>query len=221
MDTETTEVEQVQQEETQTEENKGGKSYSQDDVNRMMAAKAKEAKAQLEKEYQEKLNQAKQLSADERQKLMEEGAKRAQMTADEQAKAELADREAEINRQKAEFEKTMNEFKEKQALSDTKDALIDAGLPKEFANFLSSTDEKQRSENVSTFTEMFNKSVNEAVDKRVSGKKTPDSGVSTHSKSEYKIPNTKTELMNMPLREQQAFMNDYPEKANSLLSSRK
>lgn len=220
MDTETTEVEQVQQEETQTEESKGGKSYTQDDINRMMAAKAKEVTAKLQKQHEEELKQAKSFSADERQKLMDEGAKRAKMTADEQAQAALADREAEINRQKAEIEKTMNEFKEKQALSDTKEALIDVGLPKEFANFLSSVDEDTRNQNVSNFADLYNKSVNEAVDKRVAGKKTPDSGVSTTSKTDYKIPSNKRELMSMPLREQQQFMDDYPDRANALLSQR-
>lgn len=220
MSVENTEVEDVQQEETQTEESKGGKSYTQDDINRMMAAKAKEVTAKLQKQHEEELKQAKSFSADERQKLMDEGAKRAKMTADEQAQAALADREAEINRQKAEIEKTMNEFKEKQALSDTKEALIDVGLPKEFANFLSSVDEDTRNQNVSNFADLFNKSVNEAVDKRVAGKKTPDSGVSTTSKTDYKIPSNKRELMSMPLREQQQFMDDYPDRANALLSQR-
>lgn len=220
MSVENTEVEDVQQEETQTEESKGGKSYTQDDINRMMAAKAKEVTAKLQKQHEEELKQAKSFSADERQKLMDEGAKRAKMTADEQAQAALADREAEINRQKAEIEKTMNEFKEKQALSDTKEALIDVGLPKEFANFLSSVDEDTRNQNVSNFADLFNKSVNEAVDKRVSGKKTPDSGVSTTSKTNYKIPSNKRELMSMPLREQQQFMDDHPDDANALLSQR-
>lgn len=220
MSVENTEVEDVQQEETQTEESKGGKSYTQDDINRMMAAKAKEVTAKLQKQHEEELKQAKSFSADERQKLMDEGAKRAKMTADEQAQAALADREAEINRQKAEIEKTMNEFKEKQALSDTKEALIDVGLPKEFANFLSSVDEDTRNQNVSNFADLYNKSVNEAVDKRVAGKKTPDSGVSTTSKTDYKIPSNKRELMSMPLREQQQFMDDYPDRANALLSQR-
>lgn len=210
----------VNNEEETKEQEQGGKTYTQEDVNRMMAAKDKETKSKLEKHYQQELDQAKQISADERQKLMDEGAKRAQMTAEQKAQADLEDRQKEIDRQKAEFQKTMDEFKEKQALSDTKDALIDAGLPKEFANFLSSVDEDTRNQNVSNFADLYNKSVNEAVDKRVAGKKTPDSGVSTTSKTEYKIPSNKRELMSMPLREQQQFMDDYPDRANALLSQR-
>lgn len=220
MSVENNEVDEVQQEETQNEESKGGKSYTQDDINRMMAAKAKEVTEKLNKQHEEELKQAKSFAADERQKLMDEGAKRAQMTAEQKAQADLEDRQKEIDRQKAEFQKTMDEFKEKQALSDTKDALIDAGLPKEFANFLSSVDEDTRNQNVSNFADLYNKSVNEAVDKRVAGKKTPDSGVSTTSKTEYKIPSNKRELMSMPLREQQQFMDDYPDRANALLSQR-
>lgn len=209
----------VENEQTETNEQQGGKTYLQEDVNRMMAAKAKE----LEAQFADKLKEAKSISADERQKLMEEGAKRAQMTADEKAKAELEDRQKEIERQKDEFEQRMRLLDERQALSDTKDALLDAGLPKEFAGFLSSIDEDKRSSNVSSFGELFKKAVSEAVDKRVSGKKTPSTGSTTtpsQSSTEYKVPKTRAELLSMDIAQSQAFMNEHPEEANALLNQR-
>lgn len=209
----------VENEEQAPKEQQGGKTYTQDDINRMMAAKAKE----LEASFNDKLKEAKSVSADERQKLMEEGAKRAQMTADEKAKAELEDKQKEIERQRSEFEQRMRLLDERQALSDTKDALIDAGLPKEFAGFLSSVDEEKRSSNVSSFGELFQKAVSEAVDKRVSGKKTPSTGSTTapsQPSTDYKVPTTRAELLSMDIAQSQQFMNEHPEEANALLNQR-
>lgn len=205
-------------ENVEPEENKEqGKTYTQEDINKMMASKDKEVRASIEQEYKDKLAQASKMSADERKKIMDEGAKRAQMTADEKAKAELADRQKELESQKAEFEQRMKALDERQALSDTKEALVDAGLSKDFASFLSSTDEETRSNNIKGFTEAFNKAVDEAVDKRVSGKKNPDTGSTTKPSSGYKVPTTKDELFNMPLKEQQEFLNDNPEQARALM----
>lgn len=209
----------VNNEEEPKEQEQGGKTYTQDDINRMMAAKAKE----LESQFNDKLKEAQSVSADERKKLMEEGAKRAQMTAEEKAKADLEDRQKEIERQKAEFEQRMQLLDERQALSDTKDALTDAGLPKEFAGFLSSVDEDKRSSNISSFGEIFNKAVSEAVDKRVSGKKTPSTGSTTapsQPSTDYKVPKTRAELLSMDIAQSQQFMNEHPEEANMLLNQR-
>lgn len=209
----------VENEEQAPKEQQGGKTYTQEDVNRMMAAKAKEA----ESSYNEKLKAERAALADERQNLMEEGAKRAQMTADEKAKAEMEDRQKEMDRQQAEWEQKIRLLDERQALSDTKDALIDAGLPKEFAGFLSSVDEDKRSSNVSSFGELFQKAVSEAVDKRVSGKKTPSTGSTTapsQPSSDYKVPTTRAELLSMDIAQSQQFMNEHPEKANALLNQR-
>lgn len=188
----------------------GGKTYQQEDINRMMAAQAKELTAKLQKEHEEELKKAKSFSADERQKIMEEGAKRAQMTADEQAQAALADREAEINRQKAELEKTISELKAKQALSDTKDALMDAGLPKEFANYLSDVDDDKRSQNISDFKQIYDKAVADGVDAKISGKKTPETG-KTSQPTQNASTITQADWDKMNTREQTAFRQSSPE----------
>lgn len=208
----------VENEEQAPKEQQGGKTYTQEDVNRMMAAKAKEA----ESSYNEKLKAERAALADERQKLMEEGAKRAQMTADEKAKAEMEDRQKEMDRQEAEWKQKIRLLDERQALSDTKDALIDAGLPKEFAGFLSSVDEDKRSSNVSSFGELFQKAVSEAVDKRVSGKKTPSTGSTTapsQPSTDYKVPTTRAELLSMG-DDAQRYFDDHPEDAMKLLNQR-
>lgn len=194
----------VNKEEETKEQEQGGKTYTQEDVNRMMAAKDKETKSKLEKHYQQELDQAKQISADERQKLMDEGAKRAQMTAEQKAQADLEDRQKEMDRQKALFDKQMEDFKSKQALSETKESLVDAGLPKDLATFLSDTDDEKRAQNISDFKSIFDKAVSDAVDRKVSGKKTPETGKTTQP-TQNSSTITKDDWENMSVLEKSNF----------------
>lgn len=194
----------VNNEEEPKEQEQGGKTYTQEDVNRMMAAKDKETKSKLEKHYQQELDQAKQISADERQKLMDEGAKRAQMTAEQKAQADLEDRQKEMDRQKALFDKQMEDFKSKQALSETKESLVDAGLPKDLATFLSDTDDEKRAQNISDFKSIFDKAVSDAVDRKVSGKKTPETGKTTQP-TQNSSTITKDDWENMSVLEKSNF----------------
>ena len=194
----------VNNEEEPKEQEQGGKTYTQEDVNRMMAAKDKETKSKLEKHYQQELDQAKQISADERQKLMDEGAKRAQMTAEQKAQADLEDRQKEMDRQKALFDKQMEDFKAKQALSETKESLVDAGLPQDLATFLSDTDDEKRAQNISDFKSIFDKAVSDAVDRKVSGKKTPETGKTTQP-TQNSSTITKDDWENMSVLEKSNF----------------
>lgn len=194
----------VNNEEEPKEQEQGGKTYTQEDVNRMMAAKDKETKSKLEKHYQQELDQAKQIRADERQKLMDEGAKRAQMTAEQKAQADLEDRQKEMDRQKALFDKQMEDFKSKQALSETKESLVDAGLPKDLATFLSDTDDEKRAQNISDFKSIFDKAVSDAVDRKVSGKKTPETGKTTQP-TQNSSTITKDDWENMSVLEKSNF----------------
>lgn len=204
----------------QTEDNKpkeGGKTYTQEDVNKMMSSKAKETESKLQATFQAQIDElTKQFDA-QREDLIKKGEDRAKMDADERAKAELEDQKAEIERQKSEFEKQMDEFKSQRALADTKEALVDAGLPKEFANYLSDVNSTTRANNIKTFTETFNKAVDEAVDKRVSGTKTPDAGSSSQeSSSSINIPKNKQEFFAMSQPDQLAVLREHPDLATKL-----
>lgn len=204
-----------QQAPEQTKE--GGKTYTQEDVNKMMASKAKESESKLQAKFQAQIEELTNKFAAQKNDLIKKGEERAKMDADQRAKAELADREEEINRQKAEIEKTVNELKSKQALSDTKEALVDAGLPKEFAGYLSDVDSTKRADNIKEFSAAFTKAVDEAVDKRVSGTKTPDAGGSqSEASSSIKVPKTKQEFFSMPQPDQLAVLKDHPDLASKL-----
>ncbi|CAI2698726.1 hypothetical protein AKUA2103_PHAGE100370 (plasmid) [Apilactobacillus kunkeei] len=191
----------------------GGKTYTQDDINRMMASKSKEVESKFQAQIEELTNKFNAQKDD----LIKKGEERAKMDADERAKAELADREAEIERQKSEFEKQMDEFKSQRALADTKEALVDAGLPKEFANYLSDVDSTKRADNIKQFGDAFNRAVDEAVDKRVSGTKTPDAGsYQSENSSSIKVPKDKQEFFNMPQPDQLAVLKEHPDLASKL-----
>ncbi|WP_203621926.1 DUF4355 domain-containing protein [Apilactobacillus nanyangensis] len=209
----------VEETEQQTPEQtkEGGKTYTQEDVNRMMSSKAKETESKLQANFQAQIEELTNKFAAQKNDLIKKGEERAKMDADQRAKAELADREEEINRQKAEIEKTVNELKSKQALSDTKEALVDAGLPKEFAGYLSDVDSTKRADNIKEFSAAFTKAVDEAVDKRVSGTKTPDAGGSqSEASSSIKVPKTKQEFFSMPQPDQLAVLKDHPDLASKL-----
>lgn len=191
----------------------GGKTYTQDDINRMMASKSKE----VESKFQAKIEELTNKFNSQKDDLIKKGEERAKMNADQRAKAELADREAEIERQKSEFEKQMDEFKYQRALADTKEALVDAGLPKEFANYLSDVDSTKRADNIKQFSDAFKRAVDDAVDKRVSGTKTPDAGSSqSENSSSIKVPKDKQEFFNMPQPDQLAVLKEHPDLASKL-----
>lgn len=204
-----------QQAPEQTKE--GGKTYTQEDVNRMMSSKAKETESKLQANFQAQIEELTNKFAAQKDDLIKKGEERAKMDADQRAKAELEDQKAEMERQKSEFEKQMDEFKSQRALADTKEALVDAGLPKEFAGYLSDVDSTKRADNIKKFNDAFNKAVDEAVDKRVSGTKTPDAGGSqSEASSSIKVPKTKQEFFSMPQPDQLAVLKDHPDLASKL-----
>lgn len=194
------------------EPDKKENSYSEEDFQKQ---------ADLAKKAQQELDEFKKSHSSDKDKWLKEGMKRGQMSASEQAEAEFNDRKADLDKREANLKQMQDEIKQGQALSATKEALMDAGYPKEFANYLSDVDEDKRTENIKQFGSVFDKAVNDAVDKKLQGKHTPESGQSNpagKSDTEYTAPKTRADFFNMPLKEQQAFMNDNPEAAQQFLN---
>lgn len=181
----------------------------------MMSAQAKKLNA----DFETKLANASKVADQERQDLMNKGAERAKMTADQRAKAELADEREQMQKQKDEFAKRMQAFDERQAISDTKEQLIDAGLSKDFAKYLSSTDADTRMGNVTDFTKLFNQAVDAKVQERLTGKKNPETSTeqgSQQSNSDVKIPKSYEEFWSMSQPEQTKALQAQPELQNKL-----
>lgn len=196
----------LEPEQTEQESTKEEGKYSQEQVNKMMAAKAKET----EGKFQAQIDELTKKFAAQKDDLIKKGEELAKMDADERAKAELADRQADVERQRSQLKKELDEFKSQRALADTKEALVDAGLPKELAKHLSDVDVDKRSTNIAEFKELFNKAVADAVDAKVSGKKTPETGKNSQPTSDTPEV-TQADWDKMSVAERTAFRQSSPE----------
>lgn len=142
-----------------------GKTYSQDDVNKMMGAKAK----QLEEKFNGQLESLKE-------EWMSKGEERAGMNAQQKAEAELDDKRQALADQEKRLQERLDAVDEKNALAATKSALTDSKIPVEFAEFVTSKDDDIRKNNIDKFIDLFNKAVQDSVEQRVQGTHTPQNG---------------------------------------------
>ncbi|MBS1006836.1 DUF4355 domain-containing protein [Levilactobacillus brevis] len=142
-----------------------GKTYSQDDVNKMMGAKAK----QLEEKFNGQLESLKE-------EWMSKGEERAGMNAQQKAEAELDDKRQALADQEKRLQERLDAVDEKNALAATKSALTDSKIPVEFAEFVTSKDDDVRKNNIDKFSDLFNKAVQDSVEQRVQGTHTPQNG---------------------------------------------
>ncbi|KID44323.1 hypothetical protein LbDm2_0788 [Levilactobacillus brevis] len=142
-----------------------GKTYSQDDVNKMMGAKAK----QLEEKFNGQLESLKE-------EWMSKGEERAGMNAQQKAEAELDDKRQALADQEKRLQERLDAVDEKNALAATKSALTDSKIPVEFAEFVTSKDDDVRKNNIDKFIDLFNKAVQDSVEQRVQGTHTPQNG---------------------------------------------
>lgn len=129
------------------------KTYSADELqaetDRRVSEALKTAKANWEKDYNERLEKEKA-----------EAAEMAKMSAEERAKKEFenekqrfADEQSKYNRERLEFECTKK--------------LAAANLPVEFATMLTGSDTDATNANIANFTTAFNKAVENAVNSRM------------------------------------------------------
>ena len=149
--------------------NEAPKTYTQEDVNKMMAAKAREVEEKSKSEWQKQQDELKS-------KYLKEGESRAQMSADEKAKAALDDERQAFKKQQAEFAKQQAEQKRKDALTATRELLTKKGLPATFAETLTDLDPDKRQANVDAFEKTFSGAVDKEISERSKGKRTPQGG---------------------------------------------
>ncbi|GHP12982.1 hypothetical protein YK48G_04070 [Lentilactobacillus fungorum] len=181
-----------------------GKTYTQDDIGKMMAAKAKEVESNLKDDFQKELEQKKQ-------EWLEKGEKRAGMNANEKAQADLDEQRQALKDQQDRLQKKLDEADRKDALAATKTALTDQHIPAEFAEFISDVKEEVRNNNLDKFTGLFNKAVQEAVEKRVTGKQSPQNGG-----QQFSTALTQADFAKMSLEEQTNLYRQNPDLYNKL-----
>ena len=181
-----------------------GKTYTQDDIGKMMAAKAKEVESNLKDDFENKLKQ-------KEQEWLEKGEKRAGMNASEKAQADLEEQRQALKEQQDRLQEKLDEANRKDALAATKTVLTDKHIPTEFAEFISDVKEDVRNNNLDKFTNLFNKAVQEAVEKKVTGKQSPQNGG-----QQFNASLTHNDFAQMGLEEQTNLYRQNPDLYNKL-----
>ena len=181
-----------------------GKTYTQDDIGKMMAAKAKEVESNLKDDFEKELKQ-------KEQEWLEKGEKRAGMNASEKAQADLEEQRKALKEQQDRLQEKLDEANRKDALAATKTVLTDKHIPAEFAEFISDVKEDVRNNNLDKFTNLFNKAVQEAVEKKVTGNQSPQSGG-----QQFNASLTHNDFVKMSLEEQTNLYRQNPDLYNKL-----
>ena len=192
-----------------------GKTYTQDDVGKMMAAKAKEVESHLQDDFEKKLKQMqddfeKKLKQKE-QEWLEKGKKRASMNASEKAQADLEEQRQALKEQQDRLQEKLDEADRKDALAATKTVLTDKHIPAEFAEFISDVKEDVRNNKLDKFTNLFNKTVQEAVEKKVTGNQSPQNGG-----QQFNASLTHNDFAQMSLEERTNLYRQNPDLYNKL-----
>ena len=136
-----------------------GRTFTRDDVRKMLSAETNKA---IEK-----------FKTDSLPNLLEEAAKKGEERAKmSEAERRKADEEARVK----ELEAREQSLNQREALTATKDLLSNNELPLAFAEMLTDLDADKRTENVANFKKAFNAAVQNGVEQRLKGKKTPQVG---------------------------------------------
>lgn len=128
---------------------KGSKTFTQEDVNKMLSKRIAEERAKLEKETNDKILAAKT-----------EAEKLAKMNADQKAEYERQKRETEL--QKRESEITRRELR-----STALETLAERGMPKILAEILNYTDADSTSKSIDAVEKAFRTAVQAGIDERL------------------------------------------------------
>ncbi|WAW15282.1 DUF4355 domain-containing protein [Peptostreptococcus equinus] len=157
-----------------TEESKNAeesKTYTQEELNKLLQSEGdkrvtsalKKAKAEWEKEQEEKISEAERL---------------AKMTADERAKAEAEKKTQALIEENERYKKANLELQAKNNLKDQ-------GLDESFSSFLLGVDAESTNDNIKNFKGAFDKAVEAEVNERLKGKSpSASTGISTITKDD-------------------------------------
>lgn len=133
----------------------GDKSFTQDDVNKIVQERLAKEKAKLEKDYESKVTAAKT-----------EAEKLAKMNADQKAEYEKQKREDELKSREGEI--TRRELR-----ATALETLAEKGLPKQLADLLPYTDAEGTKKSIEAVEKTFREAVEVAVNERLKGNTPP------------------------------------------------
>ena len=179
------------------EQKKEEKKFSRDDIAKMVNAQVDKIKNDLESKYSKQLEQVKA-------EALEEGERRAKMTADEKAEEDRKRRELEFERREKELE-----LRERKA--ETRDLLTNAGLPLSFVSQLMGKDSEETQRNINEFQKIVNQQVQNELHKKAAGK-VPNTSSSS--------PAPQKKLSEMTLDEQMALYHENPQAFQALQNNK-
>lgn len=182
------------------------KKYTQDDVNKMMAAKDHEVSAKFESQITDLKNQLEQAKKDAYQDGLTKGEERAKMSAEERAKAELADERKQIEADKQKVEADKKQQAHAKQVAKIKEALEAKGVPTYAADSLIDEDPEKQQANVDNAVKEFQAALEKQTTEKLKGTKNPQNGVAINS---GKI--TKDQFDRMSLEEQTQLYRTNPD----------
>lgn len=143
--------------------------YTQEDMNTAMANKDKEVTAKFKSEIEQLKKDHENEISSTRKEYLSKGEERAQMSADEKAKADYEDKMAEIKQREEKVEADKKSIAEQNALHAAKSKLEEKGIPSNFASLLSDVDESKMNENIESFAKDYQASIDQKVQDKVKG----------------------------------------------------
>lgn len=143
--------------------------YTQEDMNTAMANKDKEVTAKFKSEIEQLKKDHENEISETRKEYLSKGEERAQMSADEKAKADYEDKMADIKKREERVEADKKSIAEQNALHTAKSKLEEKGIPSNFASLLSDVDENKMNENIESFAKDYQASIDQKVQDKVKG----------------------------------------------------
>lgn len=150
---------QQQEEPKNQSEKESQKTFTREDIGKIVKAQVAEERKQWEQKH-----------ADDLAKAKEEGKAEANMTAKELAEKQAKDREEQFKKQQADLDKRQAELDHRDHIAHTKDLLAEEHLPTDGAEMLLGETEEETKQNIESFKALVNQGVRNALHKSSAGK---------------------------------------------------
>lgn len=156
-------TENQQEEPKEQPEKEAQKTFTREELGKIVKAQLAEERKQWDKEQQAKLEDAVK-------KAKEDGKAEATMSAKELADKQAKDREDKLKQQQAELESRTKELDHREHIAHTKDLLAEENLPTDGAEMLLGATEEDTKQNIENFKKLVSQGVRNALHKSSAGK---------------------------------------------------
>lgn len=157
-----------QQESKEQPKKEAQKTFTREDIGKIVKAQVENERKQWEQEQQAKLEDAVK-------KAKEDGKAEATMSAKELADKQAKDREDKLKQQQAELDSRTKELDHREHIAHTKDLLAEENLPTDGAEMLLGATEEDTKQNIENFKKLVSQGIRNALHKSSAGK-SPQTG---------------------------------------------